>query len=148
MEDLFVTRAPHSETRKRIFDAFALYFTLVQDLIGRGTLWVNGGFCTHKEEPPKDIDLVIIANPEDIQHFGQAEEERLVQLLTLQGVNVGMPQAFSPRVQPMGGLIDAFFILSEDFDAVKMWDTLWSSVKGADGNIIEGATKGYLEVSW
>ncbi|MEE1813736.1 hypothetical protein PUR59_01600 [Streptomyces sp. SP18ES09] len=148
IHDLFVKRAPHAEARQLIFDAFKIHCSLVQRLFKHGKLWVDGGFCTHKEEAPKDIDMVIIVDPGDLQDFGPAEEERLLQLLTLQGVEVSSPGARAPRVQPMGGLIDCFFILTIDVDALDMWDQLWSSVKGSDGAIMPGVAKGYLEMSW
>ncbi|MEV8449973.1 MULTISPECIES: DUF6932 family protein [Streptomyces] len=148
MHDLFVARAPHQEARQLIFDAFKIHYSLVRQLFSHGTLWVDGGFCTHKSTAPKDIDMVIIVDPGEVQNFSPAEEERLVQLLTLQAVEVELPELSAPRVQPMGGLIDCFFALSIDVDALKMWDLTWSSVKEADGTITPGATKGYLEVTW
>lgn len=148
IRDLFVEQAPHRDRRELIFDSFKIHFSLVRELFSSGKLWVNGGFCTHKPEPPKDIDMVIVVDPHEVEHFGSAEWERLVQLLTLQGVSVEMPAAAAPRVQPMGGLIDCFFILSTDLAANKMWDQLWSSVKRDNGEIVPGLSKGYLEVSW
>ncbi|WP_159325113.1 DUF6932 family protein [Streptomyces tendae] len=148
MHDLFVARAPHQEARQLIFDAFKIHYSLVRQLFSHGTLWVDGGFCTHKPTAPKDIDMVIIVDPGEVQNFSPAEEERLMQLLTLQGVKVKQPDTRVQRVQPMGGLIDCFFVLSIDIDSIKMWDLLWSSVKEADGTITPGATKGYLELTW
>ncbi|MFF1453071.1 DUF6932 family protein [Streptomyces sp. NPDC058274] len=148
MHDLFVAGAPHREARQFIFEAFKIHYSLVRQLFSRGTLWVDGGFCTHKPEAPKDIDMVIIVDPSEVQAFNSEKEERLLQLLTLQGVQVAQPGATTPRVQPMGGLIDCFFALSTDVDALKMWDLTWSGVKGTDGKIVPGLTKGYLEVTW
>jgi hypothetical protein len=148
IEALFVTQAPHRDKRQTVFEAFKIHFLLVRQLFARGTLWVDGGFCTHKPEAPKDIDMLMIVDPSDAANLGPGDMERLLQLLTLQQVQVGRPASVTPRVQPMGGLIDCFFALTTDTDTLKIFDQLWSSVKSADGTIVPGASKGYLEVTW
>jgi hypothetical protein len=48
----------------------------------------------------------------------------------------------------MLGLIDSFPMAAGVAAQEEYWDGMWSSVKGADGNPVPGAVKGYLEVSW
>ncbi|MFJ8073825.1 hypothetical protein ACIQ7Q_07785 [Streptomyces sp. NPDC096176] len=48
----------------------------------------------------------------------------------------------------MGGLIDSFPVVAGIPEQEEYWDATWSKVKGPDGELITGAVKGYLEVSW
>lgn len=145
IEDIFVTRAPNARVRKRIFRAFQLYVDILEEILPTGTLWVDGGFCTYKPDPPNDIDLVIVAEPSLLT--GQAVLD-LASLLTLQSVSSYMPSLQAGRLQPMGGLIDAFLMRRGAAAEEQYWDGVWSSVKGPNGKPIMGATKGYLEVNW
>lgn len=144
---MFVVNAPHASHRMRLYTALQLYVMLVRDLLPRATLWVNGGFCTHKALPPKDIDLALLTSRRVVRHFDQEEWTRMSQLLTLQNVQAGNPLTIERRVQPMGGLIDAFLVEEESADEVALWDYNWSLVRDDDGKIIEGERKGYLEVA-
>nr|WP_143173358.1 hypothetical protein [Nocardiopsis flavescens] len=146
--ETFVENAPHRQAREVIFDAFKLHFSLIRKILASGTLWIDGGFCTHKAEEPKDIDIFIVVDPSVASRVTPEQEDQLMQLLTLQQVFSGAPRTALDRVQPMGGLVDCFLALSTDADALKEFDQLWSSVKGADGETVPGVTKGYLEVSW
>lgn len=49
------------------------------------------------------------------------------------------------RVQPMGGYVDGFAVI-RGLDDPRIWDRLWSSVTDANGGLIVGAVKGYVEV--
>ncbi|MEU6387020.1 hypothetical protein ABZ847_26070 [Streptomyces bauhiniae] len=147
VRDTFVVRAPHAGRRQRLYSALELYVELVRDLLPRATLWVDGGFCTHKPTPPKDIDLVLFASRRLVQHFDQEEWTRMNQLLTLQNLTAQSPPTLAGRIQPMGGLIDAFLAEEGNQADIDLWDHNWSLVKGDDGKIIEGERKGYLEVA-
>ncbi|MFE8927764.1 DUF6932 family protein [Streptomyces griseus] len=147
IKEIFVEQAPHAEHRGRIFRAFELYADLVQDVLERGTFWVDGGFCTHKQAPPADLDLAVFIDRS--LNLTEKDVERLVPLLTLKQVEVhGGPVEWAERVQPMGGLIDGFPVVAGVPEQEQYWDTLWSSVKGPDGQPVPGVVKGYLEVSW
>ncbi|MFF9885787.1 DUF6932 family protein [Streptomyces eurythermus] len=147
IHDVFVANAPHAGHRQRLYSALELYVGLVRDLLPRATLWVDGGFCTHKPTPPKDIDLVLFASRRLVQHFDQEEWTRMSQLLTLQNLTAQAPPTMAGRIQPMGGLIDAFLAEEGNPDDVALWDHNWSLVRGDDGKIVEGERKGYLEVA-
>ncbi|WP_399939897.1 DUF6932 family protein [Streptomyces sp. BBFR25] len=147
IHDVFVVNAPHRDHRQRLYSALELYVGLVRDLLPQATLWVDGGFCTHKPTPPKDIDLVLVASSRLTRHFDEEEWRRMNQLLTLQNLSAQTPPTRASRVQPMGGLIDAFLIEEDDPADIALWDYNWSLVKGDDGKIIEGERKGYLGVA-
>ncbi|MFD3567394.1 DUF6932 family protein [Streptomyces sp. NPDC058667] len=146
IKEFFVEQAPHVEHRRRIFRAFELYADMIKDILERGTFWVDGGFCSHKAAPPEDLDLVVLID-RDLP-LTDKDHERLVPLFTLQGVQAGQPQVWANRVQPMGGLIDSFPVVAGVPEVEEYWDATWSSVKGPDGQLVPGAVKGYLEVSW
>ncbi|MET9128018.1 hypothetical protein [Streptomyces sp. NPDC004528] len=147
IRDLFVTQAPHMARRVLIYSALELYVSLMRELVPRATLWVDGGFCTHKSAVPKDVDLVVLAQGRDLEHFGDEEWGRMRQLLTLQDVEADIIPTAEPRVQPMGGLVDASLADADSPEEREFFDELWSSVKGPDGKTVPGARKGYLEVS-
>ncbi|MGW0856012.1 DUF6932 family protein [Streptomyces sp. NPDC002690] len=146
IKEIFVDRAPHVERRRRIFRAFELYADMLADVLERGTFWVDGGFCSHKVSPPEDLDLAVLIDP--TLPLTDKDHERLVPLFTLQQVQSGSPQLWANRVQPMGGLIDSFPLVAGISEQEEYWDATWSSVKGPDGELVPGAIKGYLEVSW
>ncbi|MFC9019298.1 DUF6932 family protein, partial [Streptomyces albidoflavus] len=145
IHDVFVARAPHPTHRQRLYSALELYVSLVRDLLPHATLWVDGGFCTHKAAPPADIDLVLFASRRLVQHFDQERWTRMNQLITLQHLTAMKPHTIEQRVQPMGGLIDAFLAEEGNPDEIALWDHNWSLVK-IDGKIVDGERKGYLEV--
>lgn len=69
-------------------------------------------------------------------------------LLTIQDVVYGHPEpgGHLQRLQPMGGMIDAFIVDPRSPKKLATWHNIWSSVKGPDGRIIPGMVKGYAEV--
>lgn len=149
IREKFVKDAPFDTERSVVFSALELHFQIIVSLIPTGSLWVDGGFVTHKSwAAPKDADLAYILRSEHLNGLESEAQERLASLVTLQGVQVAHPPIVVPRIQPMGGLIDAFLILQEVQSMMDYWDGVWSTVKGEDGEIIAGARKGYLEVAW
>ncbi|MFE4305687.1 DUF6932 family protein [Streptomyces sp. NPDC056891] len=146
IREIFVEQAPHADHRRRIFRAFELYSDMIRDILERGTFWVDGGFCSHKAAPPEDLDLAVLIDSS--LPLTDKDHERLIPLFTLQGVQAGQPQVWANRVQPMGGLIDSFPVVAGIPEQEEYWDATWSKVKGPDGELVPGAVKGYLEVSW
>ncbi len=147
IELIFVKRAPHADHRDLLFRTLTVYLDMVQQLLPRGSAWVDGGFCTYKDAAPHDVDITLLvprSRAEDMAFI-----EQFLPLLTLKDVHAEEPVSFmSPRMQPMGGKIDAFLCVAGDPAQEQYWDTVWSSVKGSDGEIVDGETKGYLEVTW
>lgn len=140
----FVEQAPKGiAQRQRIWRAFEVYVDLVRRRIPGARLWVNGGFVTHKADPPSDIDVVIIV-PAAWSPKSTQEQQDVKTLLTLQGADLGSAlSAAGARLRPMGGLVDGFLARDDDFPQLDYWDHQWSSVNGAATT----ARKGYVEVT-
>lgn len=136
---MFVKAAPNSEHRERIFAAFELWVASVQSLCPAAILWVNGGFVTYKQEPPKDVDVIALCKPGELNALSDADMARFEALLTVNEPN-------KPRIQPMGGLVDGFFVPRGDIPGTLYWQNAWGSIYGPDGKPIPNETKGYLEV--
>ena len=92
LKKVFVTDAPSPEKRDQIFSAFLAWIGQIQGILPEFGLWVNGGFVTYKDIPPKDIDVVVYTRPEYIDAFPR---DRQLDLLT-RGDG-------TTRIQPMGG---------------------------------------------
>lgn len=134
----FVDEAPEPLERDLVYRALELHLSRLVDLAGPSTVWVDGGFVTHKTDAPKDVDVVYWCR--DSAHLrGVILAEGVLQLLTLQGVAVSAPLAsVARRIQPMGGLVDVFLATPARRD---YWHAMWSSVKDEPGEV-----KGYVEV--
>ena len=71
--------------------------------------------------------------------------DRIYPLLTLGQLIIGSPVAGGlQRLQPVGGLVDAFLALPQ---SQMYWAALWSRLKGPDGRPEPGTRKGFVEVS-
>jgi hypothetical protein len=140
IEAYFVSAAPFSTERQLVFDAFKTWMTLVDQLLPNSRYWIDGGFVTHKTwAAPSDVDVTILCQASAVDALTPAEQSRLDSLLTV-------PAAPGrARLQPMGGLVDAFLVTRASPD-VPYWITQWSRVKGADGSEVRTITKGFLEV--
>lgn len=147
---LFVTSAPCEESRARIFQALGIYLGLVDELIPSFVCWVDGGFVTHKPEPPSDVDVAILVPNAVINGLSESDEARFASLLTIQeaiGRNGFFAGSFG-RVQPMGGLVDSYLVPTDDERYVSEWDQTWQLVSDpTTKELIPGERKGYLEVA-
>lgn len=134
LKRVFVDEAPHAELRAQIFSAFTVWVSQIHILLPEYCLWVNGGFVTHKAEPPADIDVVVFASQGSIDAF---PKEKRDDLFTKTG---------SPRRQPMGGLVDAF--LSDPCkEQRRNWYEFWGLVKDPITLVpAPGQIKGFVEV--
>jgi hypothetical protein len=139
VRDVFVANAPHSAHRATIYRALQAWLNSMRVLLpSGGVAWMNGGFITHKPEPPKDADVVLMVQLADLNALSPADGLLLSSQLTNR----------SAGTQPMGGLVDAFIAERGDPQGERIWDGFWSAVKAADGSILAGESKGYLEVPW
>ncbi|WP_156786281.1 DUF6932 family protein [Microterricola viridarii] len=146
IEQRFVHEAPHSERRALIFSAFQLYAGLVWSYFPTARLWVNGGFVTHKEVAPHDIDVAMLAPSSDAGIF--ARDPDALALLTLQGVRSSEFDGVLRRLQPFGGLVDSFFVPEDNPLAVQTWKDRWSLAPLSDGSgFRDDLSKGFLEVA-
>lgn len=146
VHDRCVLGAPNTERRQDLFGSLMTFVSLTQRIVGPSRLWIDGGFVTAKTRAPFDIDVVI--KPDDWDRLLACtgrDRDRVFGMLTLQDVVVGDPLYLGfDRIQPLAGELDAFLCYPGQ-DSV--WHDTWSCVKGDDGEIIEGISKGYVEVS-
>jgi hypothetical protein len=145
LHERFVVRSPHhQDARATIFRALELHLELLVEVGGPAKVWIDGGFVTYKPTAPRDVDLVYLCR--DGAHMGAIlRSDRIVELLTLQHVIFGAPfAAGAKRLQPVGGLVDAFLALPA---AQMYWAAQWSMIKGPDGKRVPGTRKGFVEVS-
>ena len=142
----FVLDAPCREHRETLYAALTVHLRLIQRIIPAGRAWINGSFCTSREAPPNDVDVVIHpAEWTTLDHLPEHAKPYLYALLTLQDVVVAQPTIWLSRLQPVGGVIDAF-LCRPGHEAT--WHDQWSKVTDAGGTVVEGKTKGYAEVAW
>lgn len=143
----FVVDAPERERRELLFGALTTHLRLLRTIIPSGRAWIDGSFCTRTARPPNDVDVVI--HPSDwltLEKSPPHVRASLYSLTTLQVVSAVLPPiADLSRLQPMGGVIDAFVCYPGQEDT---WRVRWTSVTDADGNVITGKSKGYAEVAW
>ncbi len=142
----FVANAPFQDERELIYEALRLYAKIVAKEFSDVTLWVNGGFVTHKSwAAPKDTDVVVVIPQADYTNMCSTTDA--LRLFTLQRVSVGLPRTLAPvpRIQPMAGLIDGF-IVPDDPTQLAVWHFTWSTVTDSNKNVVQGVQKGYLEV--
>jgi hypothetical protein len=142
----FVLDAPGREHREVLFAALDVHLRLLQGLVPAGKAWIDGSFATRRALPPEDVDIVV--HPADWEAFGRLsgkQKARLYGLLTLQDVWATEPVVAISRLQPVGGVIDAF-LCHPGHEAT--WDAWWSAVTDGDGKVVRGSTKGYAEVNW
>ena len=142
----FVLDAPCQQHREILHGALVTHLTLIRTVIPMGTAWISGSFSTRAEEPPKDVDVVIL--PTDWRALlGLATEAkaRLYGLLTLQQVQVAQPAVYLDRLQPVGGAVDAFLCYPGHED---VWRGRWSAVRTEPSGEATNQSKGYAEVVW
>jgi hypothetical protein len=142
----FVADAPFRAERQLVFDALTTYTALVRRTYRKGAFWMDGGFVTHKTwAPPHDVDLAVVVRAALIE---AADPTHRPGLFTLQHVYVAAPALAADRVQPMGGLVDAFRVPRENHAELRDVDRTWSSVRDRTGSVVPGRVKGYVEVVW
>lgn len=135
----FVVEAPFQAERETVWNAFRLWSDLVWALLPDSPMWIDGGFVTHKAwAAPRDVDVAVITKT---TVYNTVMDDRWQgQLWTSNNSDDK-----TKRVQPMGGYVDGFPVIRGLHD-VRIWDRTWSSVTDANGDLIVGAVKGYVEV--
>jgi hypothetical protein len=146
IHERFVAGAPFMEERQTVFDALLIYARLIWRVVPNARLRINGGFVTHKSwAAPEDVDIAVVCPTISEDQLERAIVAPLFTLLDVKGVVVGIPEAI-PKLHVMGGLVDAFPILPGLPALDATFRRIWSTVKGDDGELIPGLTKGYVEV--
>ncbi len=145
IEEAFVTGAPFWEARALIFDALRVYARLIWARFPDAVLWVDGGFVTHKSwAAPHDVDVAVVV-PNAVGYDPAAEPDG-PSLWTLLDVSAARPSVTShEKVQPMGGLVDGFFVQAENGPLVSFWHGWWQRRRQESGPDLIDA-KGFLEV--
>ena len=139
LEVAFVDNAPFGDERRLVFQAFRTWFAFVDAMLPNSRYWIDGGFVTHKtSDPPSDIDVMIFCAGSQLNALNNLQQQRFQQLMTAK-------DARGNRVQPMGGVVDAFYTVRGNTDRVIYWRNLWSTVKDQFG-VATGLTKGFVEV--
>lgn len=137
--DRFVTQAPYREERERIWIAFRAWHQQAAGYFPGASVFIDGGFVTWKPwEPPSDIDVTIFARKEQ---FVALESWRRPELFndTIDGT--------TEVRKPQNGLVDAHWAIRGIPQKVDYWTYYFSRVRGKSGEILDGATKGFLEVT-
>lgn len=144
----FVDEAPFPSERETVFRALCLWSDLVWKRAPGARLWIDGGFVTHKPwAAPEDVDVAVLVPRKQAPALASAES---ASLWTLQNVTSDKPDHLSgqvtPRLQPMAGLVDAFFFESHLSATFDFWDHWWQLVTDEHKQLVPGMTKGYVEV--
>lgn len=159
IEDLFVDRAPHRQSRGITFEALRHWAYSCWALFPSARLWVDGGFVTHKQDAPLDADVFAVLNEAEVASVSAAMNAeldalrvsptakcptlvRFSGLWTLQLVTAysGAVMDVIPRVQAYGGHVDAFWSVEGNLAALDVFHENWSMGLGQ-------IPKGYLEVT-
>jgi hypothetical protein len=145
----FVVDTPPSsrDHRELLYGALTTHLRLIRKIIPAGVAWIDGSFATCRESPPpEDVDVAVRPGDWDALWAQPGEvKARLYMLLTWSDVTVVDPVIWFPKVQPVGGLIDAY-LCKPGHEAT--WQEAWSRVTDAGGAVIKGQAKGYAEVAW
>jgi hypothetical protein len=147
----FVDDAPDHTRERRglILDAMRIHITLVRRLFYRHqiTIWLNGGFCTHKDDKPRDGDFACLVPAHALE---EVHRDAALPLWTLGSVTGTLGHSDmvvrTEKLHPMGGLTDALVVNRDNPYAVERQRRLWSRVTSPNGEIINGAAKGFVEV--
>jgi hypothetical protein len=144
--DRCVLDAPCRRHRETLYGALAVHLGLIQRVIPAGRAWIDGSFVTRTEFPPEDVDVVIHpADWEAAASMSTSAKAQLYALLTLQDVAARLPPIDVSRLQPVGGVIDAY-LCYPGHEAT--WQYQWSRVLNADRSVAKDQEKGYVEVVW
>lgn len=135
LREVFVSSAPNSQQRERLFRALELWMDRVSAIVEVDRFWIDGGFLTHKQAVPDDVDVVAFVRSEHLTDEVTAQLEPLITRIVNQ-----------TRVKPISGMVDAF-ISAKSREAIDHWAQTWMSVRDATtGEILMGVNKGFVEV--
>lgn len=161
-EHVFVDSAPNSDHRRKRFRALEVYIDVLDEMFPGSTLWLDGGFVSHKAAPPFDIDVLAKVKPgawsatmkvvgAEAQAFdqwvvgGQVGEPPKTPTLTQYGglathQGVQIDQKFYPRIQPFGGRIDSFIVPANLPKVLGRFQKDWTT------DFATNTKKGFVEV--
>lgn len=139
VEKLFVTSAPHRNHRKKLLNEAKNWVKQLRQETSIVHIWLDGGFITHKDQAPSDIDIVALL---DTPEFTSTDPERLKKFRTVRN-------PYDEIVKPpeFKGLVDGY-IVEYNLKNIETWLSTWGSVKNPlTGQIVPGLNKGFIEVA-
>lgn len=132
--------------REALFTAVRVFHQAAKATVGDGTLWIGGRIVTNHNDTPCDASILIL--PSDwnrLLDLNDQDRSQLYSLCTLQEVVVGSPlYAGLPSIRPVASMLDGFLCYPGQED---WWHDTWATVKGFDGQKIDGIEKGFVEVA-
>ena len=135
--EVFVQDAPFRVERERIWSAVLPWATQVSAYFPGAQIFMDGGFVTHKDfAAPSDVDFCLGIQPEQYQSLQDWEKSKVFTIR----------REGKDPLRPYGGLIDAFAFPRDNEARRAYWDIWWSSIRGSNRQIMQGSTKGYVEV--
>lgn len=144
VRERFVDDAPETTRthRDRIFRALTVHVELASQIVPDEplTLWINGGFTTHKEATPEDVDIIYFTSPTGVELLSHKSSAPLWTLNTVNAVHE-QERLFIEKLQPMGNLIDSYVAVDTPIMR-QTWLRRWESSRGLDSK-----NKGIVEVT-
>lgn len=152
VRERFVTEAPEATRARRdmIFRGVELHIerVLLAFKDSNVRVWLNGGFVSHKPwGPPGDADIAFLV-PAAV--YSRVTSDKALPLWTLAEVTAkladGRPVVTS-KLHTCLGLTEGYAVNADNPNSVELQRRTWSRVKGPDDEIIDGAVKGFVEVT-
>jgi hypothetical protein len=81
IEEICVVAFPGSPTRRLIFERFVAFLDLLFQVGIVIEVWVDGSFLTRKPDP-RDVDVVIFANPDAVNLLSPDKQKALMYLFS------------------------------------------------------------------
>ena len=142
----FVSDAPASERRSRIWRAFALWQEVTYEEIPGARLWLSGSFLTDRPLP-SDLDVLVVLEQHHETLFAPEVAASVRPLLTLRDVTANWPLGVAARLQPNAGLVDAHICFGRIPQNVAQWQLDWTTEFDKTIGRPTGVRMGYLEVA-
>lgn len=142
----FVTEAPTSQRRSRIWRAFCLWQEVTAEEIPGARYWLSGSFLTDRPLP-SDLDVVVVLEPQHEALLLPEVATSVRPLLTHRYVQAQWPQGVAARLQPTAGLVDAHVCFGRIPANVAQWQLDWTTEFDKTMGRPTGVRMGYLEVA-
>lgn len=162
-EQVFVDEAPNYDHRRRHLRALELWVGCLDDLLPGSTLWLDGGFVSHKSSAPSDIDVLAIVDDtawaqlwnslaDELKAFqdwvlggqGSATAPKLPNYVAYGGLlthqDVSIQGTYYPRIQPFGGYLDSFIVPTAASEVLANFEAWWCM------DFATNTPKGFVEV--
>lgn len=138
MEEAFVGAFPGSLTRRQVFRRWTSFRELVRGVVSVEHEYIDGSFVTDRPNPA-DVDLSLWIDAEELNGLPLSKERYFERLLSQ-----GKAYKCHPFVVPMCSHGHADY---GQFVYMKGWtERYWRSYKKANGTVVPGVAKGYVEV--